>query len=137
MERINDNWYFSPSWEDTKEEVLVRLPHNPKEIPLHYGDKSLYEMISSYRRTLVLTEEDEKKRLFLKFDGAAHIATVFVNGKELCTHRCGYTAFRVEFTSVAKVGDNSIAVRLDSTENPTIPPFGFVMDYLTYSGLYR
>ena len=28
-------------------------------------------------------------------------------------------------------------MRLDSTENAAIPPFGFVIDYLTYGGLYR
>ena len=30
-----------------------------------------------------------------------------------------------------------IAVELDTTENPATPPFGFVIDYLTYGGLYR
>ena len=26
---------------------------------------------------------------------------------------------------------------MDTSENPAIPPFGFVVDYLTYGGLYR
>ena len=30
-----------------------------------------------------------------------------------------------------------LAVKLDTRENPAIPPFGFVIDYLTYGGLYR
>ena len=33
--------------------------------------------------------------------------------------------------------DNRVAVELDCTENRSIPPFGFVIDYLTYGGLYR
>ena len=32
---------------------------------------------------------------------------------------------------------SALTVRLDSTENPAVPPFGFVIDYLTYGGLYR
>jgi beta-galactosidase len=32
---------------------------------------------------------------------------------------------------------NIIAVKLDTTENASVPPFGFVIDYLTYGGIYR
>jgi beta-galactosidase len=78
------------------------------------------------------------KRLLLQFDGAAHIATVYVNGIETATHRSGYTAFRVEITDLVNYGGrNTVAVKLDTTENGSIPPFGFVIDYLTYGGLYR
>ena len=34
-------------------------------------------------------------------------------------------------------GENLLTVQLDTREDPTIPPFGFVIDYLTYGGLYR
>lgn len=30
-----------------------------------------------------------------------------------------------------------LAGKLDTSENPAVPPFGFVVDYLTYGGLYR
>ena len=44
----------------------------------------------------------------------------------------------MDITAEAKLGEeNILAVRLDTTENPEIPPFGFVVDYLTYGGLYR
>jgi beta-galactosidase len=87
---------------------------------------------------MTVPKKSRERRLFLQFDGAAHIATVYCNGKELATHRCGYTAFRVELTDeLVYGGKNQIAVRLDTTENPGIPPFGFVIDYLTYGGLYR
>ena len=138
-----NEWEFVPAWsaefgrgEGTGEPV--RLPHTVAEVPLHYADPSDYEMISGYRRKLHIPAEYAGKRLFLQFDGAGHIATVFINGTETVTHRCGYTAFRVEITDLVQYGtDNLVAVRLDSTENPTVPPFGFVIDYLTYGGLYR
>ena len=48
------------------------------------------------------------------------------------------TAFRVEVTKLVEPGrSNLLAVKLDTSENPSIPPFGFVVDYLTYGGLYR
>ncbi len=143
MVSLCDHWEFSEQWTEefasgAGKALPVRLPHTVKEIPLHYADHRSYQMLCGYRRRLELGRELEGKRLFLQFDGAAHIATVFLNGKELAQHRCGYTAFRVEITEAAVPGgENLLSVRLDTTENPEIPPFGFVIDYLTYGGLYR
>ena len=137
-----NSWEFVYQWSDSfgrgeGNGTAVRIPHTVTEMPLHYSDHKAYQTVCGYRRTLSFFEEMRNKRLFLQFDGAAHIATVFVNGQELATHRCGYTAFRVEITEALRAGENCIAVRLDTTENPQIPPFGYVIDYLTYGGLYR
>ena len=138
-----NGWQFTERWSEDflagrAESVPVRLPHTVREAPLHYAGPEDYEMLCGYRRTLDIPETLRGKRLFLQFDGAAHIATVYVNGQETVTHRCGYTAFRVEITELVTYGgDNTVAVKLDCTENAAIPPFGFVIDYLTYGGLYR
>ncbi|MBR1781247.1 MAG: glycoside hydrolase family 2 protein [Oscillospiraceae bacterium] len=145
MISLCNDWSFTPEWseaflagEASAPATPVRLPHNAFDLPLHYASEQTYSHICGYRRALDIPVEWAEKRLFLQFDGAAHIATVFVNGEEVDTHRCGYTAFRVEITDRVRFGEqNQIAVRLDATENPTIPPFGYVVDYLTYSGLYR
>jgi len=142
MQSLCNGWEFTEEWTDSflageGSFEPVRLPHNVRELPLHYADHESYQMLCGYRRKLDVTEEMAGKRLFLQFDGAAHIATVYVNGQELATHRCGYTAFRVEITEAVRPGGNLVAVKLDTTENPAVPPFGFVIDYLTYGGLYR
>lgn len=143
MRTLCNGWEFTPTF---TEEFLqgggagesVRLPHTVAQLPLHYADHNAYQMICGYRKTLPVGEELRGKRLFLQFDGAAHIATVYVNGVQVGHHRTGYTAFRVEITDVVTYGaDNQICVKLDTTENPEVPPFGFVIDYLTYGGLYR
>ena len=138
-----DGWEFTPQWNDeflagAGEAQSVRLPHTCKELPLHYVDSEDYQMLCGYRHTLDIPQELAGKRLFLQLDGAAHIATVYVNGVEAAVHRCGYTAFRVELTGLVDFDkSNLLAVKLDTSENPAIPPFGFVVDYLTYGGLYR
>ena len=143
MKKLSNDWEFTPVWTDAfrlgeGEGEPVRLPHSPRTIPQHYAGPEEYEGVYGYRRTLPLFEAERGRRVFVQFDGAAHIATVYVNGTELMTHRCGYTAFRVEITKFARFdGTDLLAVRLDSTENPSIPPFGYVIDYLTYGGLYR
>ena len=143
MIMLDNGWEFTYNWFDgfergEGEAKAVRLPHTVNEVPLHYADPADYETVCGYRRALAVPEDARGKRLFLQFDGAAHIAVVFLNGKELAVHRCGYTAFRVEITDEVRFdGENLIAVKLDTTENPSVPPFGFVIDYLTYGGLYR
>ncbi len=143
MIKISDGWEFTSEWTDAfccgkGEGERVRLPHCPSMIPTHYAGPEDYEGIYGYRRRLALDERYRDGRLFLQFDGAAHLATVFINGEEIAAHRTGYTSFRVEITGKAMLnGKDLLAVRLDSTENREIPPFGYVIDYLTYGGIYR
>lgn len=137
-----NHWEFTQQWSEgfargEGSGESVRLPHTVKEMPPHYGDHMAYQMVCGYRKVLHRDASWENKRLFLQFDGAAHIATVYVNGNALAHHGCGYTGFRVEITDALHEGDNLVAVELDTTENGTVPPFGFVIDYLTYGGLYR
>ena len=143
MLSLCNGWEFIPCWFEEfalgeGEGTPVRLPHTVKELPQHYADHESYPMVCGYRRKLELGQELAGKRLFLQFDGAAHIATVYINGRAIAQHRSGYTAFRVNITdAVTFLGENLLAVKLDTTENPQVPPFGFVIDYLTYGGLYR
>ena len=143
MLSLCDHWEFTESWSDSfaageGSAASVRLPHTVKEVPLHYVDHNSYQMLCGYRRKLELAKELVGKRIFIQFDGAAHIATVYLNGQELAKHNTGYTAFRVEITAAANLGgENLLAVKLDTTENPITPPFGGVVDYLTFGGLYR
>ncbi|MBQ1289054.1 MAG: glycoside hydrolase family 2 protein, partial [Erysipelotrichaceae bacterium] len=142
MKRIlNNGWEFISEWNDAflgdmPAEETVRIPHTVKMLPLHYIEPDDYQMISGYRKKIDL-EKKEGRRYFVQFDGAAHIAVVYFNGVKVAEHRCGYTGFTVELTPYVKDGENTIVVKLDSTENGEVPPFGFVIDYLTYGGIYR
>lgn len=143
MLSLCNDWYFTPEWTDDfaagrGEAEKVRLPHTVRETPLHYATPAHYEMLCGYRRALTPDDTMRDKRLILRFDGAAHIAKVYVNGVLAGEHRCGYTAFAFDITELVSFErENLIAVCLDCTENPAVPPFGFVIDYLTYGGIYR
>ena len=143
---LNDDWLFTEQFEDSlmapeyPENTLqpVRLPHTCKETPFHYFDESLYQMVSGYRRHLLIPKNWQGKRILLTFEGAAHDSTVFCNGKKVGEHHCGYTAFTVDLTDNVLYGqDNLLCVRLDSRENLNVAPFGYVIDYMTYGGIYR
>ena len=144
---FNDGWYFTETYTDElpgfsaeQAQALtpVRIPHTVKELPLNYLNELDYQMVSGYLHPLTVPAEWAGKRVLLHFGAAAHEATVYCNGQEIIRHRCGYTAFTAELTEYLNFGaENMIAVRLDSRESLDQPPFGNVIDYLTYGGIYR
>ncbi len=116
----------------------VEIPHSVCDMPLHYFDESIYQTVGCYRRHFAVLNEWKDKRILLTFEGVAHEACVYINGSNVCTHSCGYTAFTVDITDFVIFGeDNVIIVRVDSRESLDQPPFGFAIDYMTYGGIYR
>ena len=99
MKKLCDGWEFTPVWTagfaaGEGEGEPVRLPHNPHMIPQHYAGPEDYEGVYGYRRTLALDESLREKRLFLQFDGAAHIATVYGRRGQFRQDRRCSCAFR-------------------------------------------
>lgn len=153
MERINlnDQWLWTPKFQkEICEQKIksaglkkslreVRLPHSVCDTPLNYFSADSYQMLSGYRREFKTEKTWANRRVFVKFFAAAHQAEVYFNGNLLGVHSSGYTAFAFELTSfLAPVGKtNVLAVKVNSREDLDIPPFGFVVDYMTYGGLYR
>ena len=143
---IDRNWKFD---EDFDEEMIscgfnesrmsdVDIPHNVKEMPLHYFDESIYQMECCYRRHLTAEKGWSDSVILITFEGVAHESTLYVNGNEVCTHTCGYTAFTADITQYLNFGkDNVITLKVSSMETLDQPPFGYAIDYMTYGGIYR
>lgn len=141
---LNRRWEFTKDPEDgffigkKSNCETVELPHTVCETPLNYFDEHEYQMISGYRRTITLPENACGKRVFLHIGAAAHYAEVYVDGKSAGVHKGGYTAFCIDLTEMLKPGVPSVlGIMVDSRETLNIPPFGHVIDYMTYGGLYR
>lgn len=143
---INFDWKFCESWDDKyiavdadeSAFIGVDIPHTVKEIPYNNFDEEMYQFVSCYRKHTVIDKAYEGKRIILEFRAVANAAEVWFNGVPVTSHKGGYTAFEVDVTDhVVWGGDNVIAVKADSTERSDIPPFGGVVDYLCYGGIYR
>ncbi len=142
----NHDWQFvkeyEPSmlgkdWNVNKVET-VTLPHTVQEVPYHYFDESIYQKVCGYRRCFQPEEAWQGKRVLMTIEAAGHSAKVYLNGKQLAEHRNGYTAFTVELTKELCFGqENVLVVEVNSGEDQNIPPFGHVIDYMTFGGLYR
>ena len=143
---INRNWRFSPQpvsgfekpdFDDSAFE-RVCIPHTNKILPWHSFDEKSYEFISSYRRHFKLPAAAQGHHVFVDFEGVMTASTVWINGHSLGEYKGGYTPFTFELTPYIDWDkDNVLAVAVDSTERADIPPFGDVIDYLTFGGIYR
>lgn len=143
---LNDSWLFEEAYSEAmaaenyagESAKTVRLPHTCKEVPLHYFDESEYQMVCGYRKELTVPAEWKGLSVILTIEGAAHSAWVFVNGELSGEHHCGYTAFSVDLRGKLRYGEkNVLTIKVDSREQQNIPPFGYVVDYMTFGGLYR
>ena len=134
---LNDDWQFAFDYSNPVFES-VRIPHTVKETSFNYFSEEEYQTLSKYERRIFAPEEWGKSRLLLTFDGVAHYAEVFINGDKIGEHYSGYTAFTFDITEKLIYGEeNLLTVKVDSRENLNIPPFGNVIDYMTYGGIYR
>lgn len=131
------DWHFR----ETPESVLppfhlkgekVRLPHTWN------GDVngSYHRGACLYTRELSLPENLRGMKLFLEFEGANSVCTVYVNDHLAGTHRGGYSAFRLDITDFYRWDcRNLIAVLVDNSETEDVSPlFG---DFTIFGGLYR
>ena len=114
------------------------IPHTNVRLPWHGFDEKTYEFVSLYRRRFKLPPEARGKHVFVDFEGVMTASTVWINGVRLGEYKGGYTPFSFELTPHLDFdGENVLAVDVDSTERPDIPPFGYEIDYLTFGGIYR
>ena len=141
---LNFGWKYSPvfsqdmvkkSYDDSKFET-VDIPHANKEIPLNYFDEKIYQFVSCYRKSFDL-KINKGKRYLLHFEGAAVYSKVYLNDKFIGEYKGAYNRFSFDITEEVKAKGNVLVVELDSTERKEIPPFGNVVDYLVYGGIYR
>src|SRR3954469_4693454 len=143
---MNRKWRYSQAFvegghdknfDDSKFEPVV-IPHTNIPLPWHGFDEKTYEFVSLYRRHFKLPPAARGKHVFVDFEGVMTAATVWINGTRLGEYRGGYTPFSFDLTPHLDFeGDNVLAVDVDSTERPDIPPFGYEIDYLTFGGIYR
>lgn len=122
----------------TGEWANISLPHSPFIEDLTVLHQ--WQGICYYRKQLTITPEEERNQLWIEFEGAMHLADVWVNGRHMTQHAGGYTPFVVDVTNLLKANSkNEILVRLDNRNNSLIPPGKPLenLDFCYYGGIYR
>ena len=141
---LNFSWSFVPGFDQSyltnlksSNLEVVNIPHNPVEVPYNYFSEQIYQNIFTYEKLFDVNEYQNNKRYLLHFEGFMFQADIYLNGKNLGHYVSGYLPVTIDVTKVIKEKGNRLLVVLNSKEDNDYPPFGFALDYLTFSGIYR
>ena len=75
-----------------------------------------------YKRSVTLTAEQVQGRVVLHFGAVDYLATLYINGKKVGTHKGGYVSFAFDITDYVVEGENVITLHAeDDTRNRLIP----------------
>ena len=138
---FTQGWMFAPdrlSLNSPDEQfVSIDLPHTNHLFSHHNVDNAEYQFISTYRKRFDFTRDEDESSVFLEFDGVMLACNIYLNESLIGEHAGGYTPFSVNLTDALKNGENLLTVYVDSRERKDIPPYGHLVDYLTFGGIYR
>jgi beta-galactosidase len=116
----------------------VDIPHNLVELPFNHFDEKSLALRGVYEKEFVSPEIPKGGSVFLDFEGVAISCEIWLNEQCLGVHKSPYTPFSIEVTrTLAPEGQNRLKVIVSAKEDPQIPPFGGVVDYLVPGGIYR
>lgn len=88
----------------------IIVPFSP-ETPLSGVNRVLSpDEYLHYEKKFELPEDFNKGRIFIHFGAVDQIATIYLNGTEIGTHKGGYTPFTFELTDYIKQGKNVLNV---------------------------
>lgn len=114
----------------------VNIPHTWNVEDGEDGGDSYMRTTGWYRKRLTLPAEYEGKSVWLEFQGAANVTTLFVNGKIVDKHKGGYSTFRFDISENLIYGqENLIVVSVSNVHDSTVAPLSG--DFTLFGGIYR
>lgn len=135
---LNFDWRFKEGFNAVDltsfEGETVHLPHTIKEVPLRYFDDQTTAVEAVYAKDITL-EPKKNHRYFIRFEGVMARCDVYVNSIHKGHFKGGFTPFEIELDASTLI--HQLVVHVDAKETADQPPFGGVIDYLTYGGIYR
>ena len=110
----------------------VALPHTWNALDGQDGGNDYWRGIGTYQ--IELPNPTEGKKQYIELKGANHVATVYCNGRELGTHKGGFSTFRFNLTPAMKPEGNVLTVVVSNAKSDIYPQNA---DFTFYGGLYR
>ena len=117
---LNGEWSLKKLSADGKElfsgQILVPFSPETLNSGIEEGFVLGEEESLVYERSFSLTSEQLSGKILLHFGAVDSECTVTLNGKEVGSHRCGFTAFAFDITDCALAGENTLVVTVQ--DNP-------------------
>ena len=110
----------------------IALPHTWNAFDGQDGGNDYWRGIGIYE--IDLPNPTKGKKQYIELQGANHVATVYCNGRELGTHKGGFSTFRFDLTPAMKAAENVLTVVVSNAISDVYPQ---TADFTFYGGLYR
>ena len=142
-QQLNFNWKFTDSFKEEylkslpKESEIVNIPHNVKDVPYNYFDEKIYQKVVTYEKIFDVDNDISNSVTILRFDAFMLKAKIYLNDHFYGEYVSGYIPVEIDVSEFIKQKNNRLVVVLESNEDKNYPPFGYAVDYLTFSGIYR
>lgn len=158
---LSDDWRFkqdnalngaeAPSFPDA-DWAKVSVPHTWNRVGYYLTDPASHVNradnvdktlgVGWYRLNFTPPGALAGRKLWLEFDAASRIATVWLNGVRLGEHKGAFARFRFDATAAARPGQaNELVVKVDNSQpapgSPTADVLPLTGDFFVYGGLYR
>ena len=139
---FNNNWLFAPDriGPEAPDSAFepVTLPHS-NQVFDHAAnvDNRDYQFLSTYRKHFKVDLPNAHSLALLEFEGIMLASSVVLNGEQVAENLGGFQPFTLNLTPLLHEGENTLTVYVDSRERKDIPPYGHLVDYLTFGGIYR
>ncbi|MCD7898963.1 MAG: beta-galactosidase [Bacteroides sp.] len=144
---FNEGWSFKKG-SFSKDPVLfdasfhtrwteVKIPHTWNAVDMQNDKNNYYAGETYYKKEYIPDASLKGKRVFLRFQGVATVAEVYINKAYVGNHKGGYSAFAIEITKLLKYGEpNEILVKVDNSPRPDVIPINNTL-FGVYGGIYR
>ncbi|MFI3261737.1 MAG: glycoside hydrolase family 2 TIM barrel-domain containing protein [Rikenellaceae bacterium] len=133
---INNGWSFSNNNSFLAKKTTVNLPHTWNSETGRDGNNFYFGAGSYLKEIVVPLSWSEGKRVYIKFNGVSSVATLFINGRYVDTHKGAFTAFTFEISPFLNYGTyNSILVVANNSTNMDVMPLS--ADRTIYGGINR
>ena len=158
---LGDGWRFKQDGAVTGAEALsfadadwptVSVPHTWNRVGYYLTDPSSHlnradntnksQGVGWYRLKFTPPAGLAGRKIWLEFDAASRIATVWLNGVPLGEHKGGFSRFRLDATAAAHAGQaNLLVVKVDNSQpasgSSTADVLPLTGDFFVHGGLYR
>lgn len=132
---LNKGWTVGKSLLKTEYRKPIDLPHSWDRVSAE-KEFGLVNGSMSYLREINIPSQWEQNNVFIRFNGVAGEATLFVNGKYIGKHNGSFTAFTFDISHNITYGaKNSILLYVNNSPQMGIMPLGGKK--VNFGGIYR
>ncbi len=140
-ENLNGKWEFEIDksisgkarrlYEAEKLNSEIIVPFCPESTLSGIGETDFLNSVW-YKRHINIRETD--CLVMLHIGACDYLTTIYINGKEVGTHKGGYTAFAFDITDFVTVGDNTLVINAEDENRLGLQPKGKQANWYYSSG---